>query len=55
MKCLDMHTYGIVIGFSSPKHEIRRTDIMFDAKLPIRMAIAVNEPYKSTYVESILV
>ena len=42
-----MHTYGIVMGLSSPKIEIKNTEKIFEAKLPIKIAKAVSEPYKS--------
>ena len=43
--CLAIQTYGIVIGFSSDKIPMRITEKIFDAKLPIKIAMDVYTEY----------
>ena len=37
-----MHTYGMVIGFSSPNIQIKKIEKKLEVKLPIKIAIALS-------------
>ena len=49
MRCLAIHTYGIVMGLSSFKMLINTTENILEAKLPINIAIEVDIEYCSVY------